>query len=180
MSGVLLNGYLEFHYTSRASLLKLSKETFSKNNKSSWFLLRNFFFFIIQIVSNYSSALTTSDGLYTRPGGSSSSYYYEAVQLVVDTTGTYDISSVSGMDTLGYLYNGTFYPTNPSQNLIAQNDDGAPNNQFKLPVHLIAGVPYTVVLSTHPSQLTGPFSIVTSGPGNAQYFPINTFETTSE
>ena len=132
------------------------------------------------IVSNYSSELNTNDGRYTRPGSLSGGLFrYEAMQIMVDTAGIYDLSSVSSLDTLGYLYNDTFYPSTPSVNLIQQDSDNGGNNQFKLTAFLEAGVPYTLVLSTQSTGYTGPFSIVASGPGNAQFVTLNSMDTTT-
>jgi len=121
------------------------------------------------IVSNYTGALDSSDGRYTRPGGSGPSYY-EAIQVVVDRTGYYNLTSFSpnNMDTHGYIYNGTFYPLSPSVNMVQQDDDSAGNNQFRLPVFLEAGVPYTLVVAPHNAAITGSYSVVASGPGNVQ------------
>jgi hypothetical protein len=135
----------------------------------------------IIITSNYSGALTVDDGLFTRPGGSSSGYYYEAIQIIVDRTGTYDIQSLSGLDTHGFLYNGTFYPSSSSTNLMYRDDDGGGSNQFKLTALLQAGVPYTLVVSTHSERVTGNFSVVATGPGYVQYMPLGVISvTTSE
>jgi len=116
--------------------------------------------------------LPSNNGLYTRPGGSTNTYY-EAIQLIVPTTGYYDIKSLGTMDTHGYLYNGSFYPSNPQLNQIAHDDDSGGNRQFKLLVFLQAGVPYTLVVTTHNSLTTGPFSVVASGPDNIYFSPIN-------
>ncbi len=134
------------------------------------------------LVSNYTSALTIDDGRYARPSGSGSGYYYEAIRIVVDRTGTYTIASVSGLDTHGYIYNGTFYPLSPSINQILHDDDAGGGGQFKLTAFLQAGVPYTLVVTTHTAGPTGPFSVVTTGPGNAQYYQIDPMylTTTSE
>ncbi len=128
---------------------------------------------LIVLVSNYSSALNSEDGSFSRPGGSTSGHYYEAIQIIADTTGTYIITSVSGMDTHGFLYNGTFSPSNPSTNLILRDDDGGVSNQFKLTAVLQAGVPYTVVISTHGVRVTGIFSVTATGPGNVSLNRIN-------
>ena len=133
----------------------------------------------IQRISNYTSALDSSDGKYTRPDGGVPNTYYEAIQLYVPTSGYYELTSVSRLDTHGYLYNGTFNPLNPQSNLIAHNDDGASGSQFKLPVYLQAGVPYTLVVTTHNSGTTGPFSVIAQGPGNIYFSPLNPVTTTS-
>ncbi|CAF1265617.1 unnamed protein product [Adineta ricciae] len=122
-------------------------------------------------ITNYTSSLVPPDAQYTRPGGSSGTYY-EAIQLTVPTSGHYDLSSMSGIDTHGYLYNGTFYPSNPQLNLIAYNDDGAGGSQFKIPIYLEAGVPYTLVVTTHNPGSTGPFTVVGKGPSNIYFSQI--------
>jgi hypothetical protein len=132
--------------------------------------------------SNYSSALTTNDRIYMRPETTASDYYYEAIQIMVNRAGIYDIMSVSDMDTLGFLYDDTFNPSNSSWNLYKSGDDEGGNRQFKLTVYLDAGVPYTLVVSTYESSITGPFSVVATGPGNVQYTPMDstvTITTTS-
>ncbi len=128
---------------------------------------------LIVLVSNYSSALTSEDGSYIRPGSTTSGHYYEAIQIIADTTGTYIITSSSGIDTHGFLYNGTFSPSNPSTNLILRDDDSGEGNQFKLTAVLQAGVPYTVVISTHSARNTGTFSVTATGPGNVSLNRIN-------
>jgi len=125
--------------------------------------------------------LDSTDGRYGRPGGSGSNYYYEATQIIVDRTGTYNLTSVSGnnLDTLGYLYNGTFYPHSPGTNLIMSDDDRGGNNQFLLTAFLEAGVPYTLVVSSHAAGATGPFSLVASGPGDVEFIPIDPMSLTT-
>ncbi len=128
-------------------------------------------------MSNYSSALTIGSGSYIRPGSSSSGHHYEAIQVIVNTTGYYTFTSSSNMDTHGFLYNGAFYPSQPSVNLIARDDDSGGNNQFKFAAFLEAGVPYILVISTHGAGITGPFSIVASGPDDVEFIPTNIVET---
>jgi len=116
-----------------------------------------------------------------RPGSATLNHYYEAIQIIVNRAGIYNIMSVSAMDTLGFLYDGIFNPSNASQNLFKNDDDSGGNSQFKLMAYLEAGVPYTLVVSTYGSSITGPFSIVAKGPGNVQYIPMDpTVTTTSE
>jgi hypothetical protein len=129
--------------------------------------------------SNYSSALTTDDKIYMRPETTTSDYYYEAIQIVAGRSGIYDIMSVSNMDTLGYLYEGAFDASNPSSNLYKYNDDSGGNSQFKLSAYLQAGVPYILVISTFGSSVTGPFSIVTTGPDSVEYILMDITVTTT-
>ncbi len=91
----------------------------------------------------------------------------------MDTSGTYDIKSVSGLDTHGYICNGVFYPLSPSTNQLIHDDDSGGNTQFRFTPYLEAGVPYILVVTTHQSSATGPYSVVASGPGNVQFTPID-------
>jgi hypothetical protein len=119
--------------------------------------------------------LDVNDGRYNRLDGGSSGHYYEAIQVIVNRTGTYELTSASynNMDTHGFLYNGTFDPLSPSTNLIMRDDDGAGNGQFKLTAFLEAGVPYTLVVTTHQAGITGPYSVVATGPGDVEFIPID-------
>jgi hypothetical protein len=79
------------------------------------------------------------------------------------------------MDTRGYIYNGTFYPSSPTTNLIQGNDDGAGNSQFLLAVTLQAGVPYTLVVTSHSASVTGSFSVHASGPSSVSMTRMNIY-----
>jgi len=123
--------------------------------------------------------LTTGDRIFSRPGSALSAYYYEAIHIIVGTTGIYNLTSYSGMDTYGFLYNGTFNSSNPLENLISQDDETGGNNQFKLTLFLETGVLYTLVVSTYGPVTIGPFSVVASGPDDAYFIPINILQTTT-
>ncbi len=99
----------------------------------------------------------------------------------MDTTGTYTFTSsaANNMDTHGYFYNDTFYPLNPTVNLIKEDDDSAGNVQFRLTVTLEAGVPYTLVATSHGQSITGSYSVTASGPGNAQMTRIDPIDLTT-
>jgi len=70
---------------------------------------------------------------YSRVGTSGENYYYQEIVVQVNTTGIYTFKSSSSIEnTFGYLYQGNFYPSFPSYNLIITNDDGGENGQFQL------------------------------------------------
>jgi hypothetical protein len=77
------------------------------------------------------------------------------------------------MDTYGYIYQGNFYPNNPTTNLIQQNDDSAGNLQFRLTGSFRSDITYVLVFTTYNGGITGSFSIVASGPDNVIFNPIN-------
>jgi hypothetical protein len=59
------------------------------------------------------------------------------------------------------------------------NDDAGGNNQFGLTAFLEAGVTYTLVVSAHNSATTGPYSVIATGPGGAQFTRIDPFYLTT-
>jgi hypothetical protein len=120
-------------------------------------------------LSNYSSALSIEYETFYRPEGFSSGHYYETIQIIVQTTGTYDFQCVRNMDTYEYIYNGIFTRlTYEPRNFIARKNMVG-NYQFRLTARLQAGGVYTLIVTTYSSGATGPFTIIASGP-NGIYF----------
>jgi hypothetical protein len=68
------------------------------------------------------------------------------------------------MDTYGYLYNNSFDPSRPSQNLIISNDDGGTNQQFQLHTTLQSQHTYILVVTTTNEDTRGSFQITAVGP----------------
>ena len=119
---------------------------------------------------------------YTRPGWNNEgttddTFYYNLVSFTVDTGGDWRAANNSitshdsfnytneqalqqngsnyAADTFIYLYDILFIPTNPSQNLIAQNDDGYDGGngyQFDLTYNLKKDVPYMAVITTYDPE----------------------------
>ena len=73
------------------------------------------------------------------------------------------------MDTYGYLYNSTFHPMIPSQNLIDQNDDDAGNHQFKLVSFFQSAATYLLVVTTYYINTTGSFTLTVTGEGSVTF-----------
>lgn len=107
------------------------------------------------------------------------STYYQAIEIMVNTTGPYDLLSESNIDTYGCLYRHRFIPSEPTYYQLTCDDDGAGGSQFKLTYHLQAGVQYILVFTTFSSGSTGPFSIIGYGPDNVDFTPIGVLQTTS-
>ncbi len=99
---------------------------------------------------------------------------------MVNTTGTYTFTSVENIDGVGYLYQSNFDPSNQATNLIAHDDQSGGNNQFRFSAILEAGVPYILVFTTYSSNITGPFSVVASGPNYVRFISMNITQTTTE
>jgi hypothetical protein len=106
--------------------------------------------------------LTIYDSKYQRPGKTEQNYYYHAIRIHVLWSGNYSIACNSSIDTYGYLYNENFYRTSPSLYLIASDDDGNGNGQFKLNVNLQAGTRYILVVTTFKAGVTGAFTVYTA------------------
>lgn len=116
---------------------------------------------------------------YSRDGASGVNYYYEAIEIRVNTTGTYTFTSSSSItNTYGYLYQGKFYPSYPSFNIVTKDDDSAGNGQFQLTAILRSDITYLLVFTTYQEGNTGSFSIIASGPDNV-FNPIEVPQTTS-
>jgi hypothetical protein len=97
----------------------------------------------------------------------------------VNTTGTYTFKSSSTIgDTFGYLYQGNFYPSYPSINIVTRDDDGAGNGQFQFTADLRSDITYILVFTTYSPGSTGSFSITASGPDNV-FDSIQTIQITT-
>lgn len=115
-----------------------------------------------------------NSNVFSRAGVNGQVYYYEAIEIRVNTTGTYTFNTSSSIpDTYGYLYQGNFYPSYPQYNIVVQDDDSAGNNQFKLVATLRSDLTYILVFTTYQQSTTGTFEIVASGPDNV-FNPITT------
>lgn len=128
--------------------------------------------------STYSSTLTISHPTFNR-NGASSMFYYEALQLTVSAAGSYRLRSVSIVDTYGYLYLSSFFPSNVATNLIAQDDDSAGSVQFLLVYTLQPGTTYVLVFTTFSPSTTTAFSVIGSGPSPVRFNRSSVISTTS-
>ncbi len=102
--------------------------------------------------------------------------------MTVYTSGIYNFTSSSSIDTYGYLYNIPFNPSYPSQSLITSDDDsGSGNGQFKIRSSLQSGRTYVLVVTTYKNVDRGSFSIRAAGPasvGMTSITPSTTWQTT--
>lgn len=119
--------------------------------------------------SKYSNQLTSNS-----QKDPNSNKYYQTIQINVNTSGYYDIRSLSNIDTYGCLYRGDYNPSS-SFNQITCNDDYI-NNQFRLASFLEAGVTYSLVFTTYQAGVTGSYSIVAYGPDEVEFNSMDTEE----
>ncbi|CAF3536439.1 unnamed protein product [Adineta steineri] len=92
--------------------------------------------------------------------------HYETLQIHVNTTGLYVLSSESNINAYGYIYKNDFNPLNPSENLLLSHGGECNVGQFKLIIDLEINTRYILVVTTHESKITGNFSISIFGPNN--------------
>ena len=117
----------------------------------------------IQLV--YSSMLTPNSDTFSR-GCQLSNYHYEALEISVIKEGCYTFESKSSMDMYGYVYKNFSNLLNPPINLVFENDNFGENHQFHLVIRTKGDNKYVLVATTSSPNVTGPFSIVVSGPAN--------------
>ncbi|CAF3417109.1 unnamed protein product, partial [Rotaria sp. Silwood2] len=126
------------------------------------------------ITSQCSSMLTNASEQFCRMGDClDSAYYYQAFRLKISIAGYYSLKSISDMDTYGYMYNNSFVPPAPSQNLLVSNDDGAGNQQFRLYIWLDSASTYFLVVTTYDSSVTGQFTLIATGLASVTFSPMN-------
>ncbi|UJR18101.1 hypothetical protein I4U23_005001 [Adineta vaga] len=77
------------------------------------------------------------------------------------------------MDTFGYIYNSTWNPVDPYENLLSMDDDTGGNGQFLLANVLQAMTTYMVVLSAYDERVTGRFSLIGYGPDSISLVRVN-------
>jgi len=123
------------------------------------------------IVSNYSSALTNDSEI-----DSQTNRYFASIDIMVNTTGYYTLTSLSQFDSYACLYQDYYNSSNSSSNQIICDDDSGGNYQFKFSVYLQSGIPYTLVFRTFSPGVTGEFTIVGTGPDQIDFSPTDSLE----
>ncbi|CAF3224322.1 unnamed protein product [Rotaria socialis] len=115
--------------------------------------------------SSYSGALSSASPVFVRPEGDPDEFYYfQAIQVTVPMAGSYVFRSESDLDTMGYFYDFSFDPSNPSTNLITDDDDNGHSLQFRIQVYLQTGRTYILVVTTHSESEQGSFLVSAFGP----------------
>jgi hypothetical protein len=123
----------------------------------------------------YLSMLTANSSTYSPTLCEEANYYYEAIQVNVVTTGCYNLSSKSIVDTFCYIYKDEFVPFNASINLISRSGISLNNTPFQLITYLEVNTSYVLVVTTSSPKVTGAFSIRVSGPNNVTFYRISEY-----
>ena len=84
-------------------------------------------------------------------------------------TGSYELFSVSHLDTSGYIYEHDFDPYETSTNLLTEDSDRCTNNQLHTIITLQSNMTYVVIITTRDSKPDGRFSIVAIGPSDITF-----------
>jgi hypothetical protein len=93
--------------------------------------------------------------------------------------GNYTFTSISSINTYGYLYEEEFKSTDPSQKLISQDDDSDGQEQFKIIAILQPGNKYILVATTYSPKIIGEFSVISSGPAAVEIYSARLSTTSS-
>ena len=125
------------------------------------------------VPTSYASALSSSSPIFSRPGDNDERrFYYQPIQVTVSTTGRYIFASTSELDTWGYFYQTTFDPSAPTVNLIADDDNGGAQRQFRIQVYLQSGSTYILVVTTRGEYASGNFLVSARGPASVVFLPF--------
>jgi hypothetical protein len=118
----------------------------------------------------YSFKLTTASQIYSRKCDLDKHYYeafyYEAFEVNVPEIRYYTIQSSSNMDTYGSIYEKNFNSLNPTVNLLADDDNGGGNSQFKLHIPLYVNTKYILIVTTYSPKKMGEVTINLLGVNN--------------
>ena len=115
--------------------------------------------------------------LYTGSDTDATLSYYQAIEISAPTTGIYSILCDSIIDTYGYIYNRTFNPGDPDQNLLSSDDDSGGNKQFLVLNALEAMAKYILIVTTYDEMATGSFTVIGQGPDLISFSPSKQYNT---
>lgn len=107
-------------------------------------------------------------GTYPYPVG------YAVMPIVVDTSGDYSITDISTqfIDSVVYVYEGSFDPLHPNDHFMCGNDDNIVSASYSFylsTVHFDVGTIYYIVIATYsPQPLTTQITFSITGPGTAR------------
>lgn len=123
----------------------------------------------------YSSALTTNSRTFVDNVCDRSTYYYEAIQINVNESGRYSVSSSSTYRIYGHVYKNSFDPFDLSHNRYLENGDEINDIQFKFITNLLIDTVYILVVSINDSNVGTNFSIIVSGPKSVRFSRIGEY-----
>ncbi|CAF1956177.1 unnamed protein product [Rotaria magnacalcarata] len=112
------------------------------------------------VLSTYMNALWPTNLKFNRPNADKNNYYYyDAIQITVHISSGYIFTSKSYFGAVGYLYEKSFDPVNPSNNLVTSGDVVGINGEFEMDVSLLNDRTYILVVTSSQPLRTGVFWI---------------------
>ena len=102
-------------------------------------------------------------------------YYYESIHVQATDTGYYRFRSDASFGTYGYIYENTFSPWNPTEHLLAYNDNRCGHGQFEFGTSMQANTTYILVVTTDLPNETGPFLIMVYGANSVTFNRIREY-----
>ncbi|UJR20200.1 hypothetical protein I4U23_023331 [Adineta vaga] len=108
----------------------------------------------------YASVLTEENPKWCRQDNCTEpSYYYELIQINVSTSDYYAILSNSSFNVLGYIYENTFDPKQPQNNLLYKDSNADIANEFLIRRIFNISTKYLLVVTTAQPNMVTLFSI---------------------
>ena len=130
--------------------------------------IHTFFTFIkfsLGLKATYTSELTKETQVYARVCGEGS-FYYETIEIKVQHKGNYNFDSNSSILLYGYIYENSFDPSYPNENLLTQSNFTCGQYRFKIITDLQVNIKYILVVTTFSSNVRGLFTLLVTGPQN--------------
>ncbi len=125
------------------------------------------------LLGTYYGNLSCSSTTFSRPKGNTDCYYYQAIRIENYTNGIYAFISNSSMNTYGYLYNNSFDPSSPSQNLITPYYESNSDGRFPIIYSLQSYQTYILVVATYiPDRIRESLLITAVGPSLVSMYSI--------
>ena len=114
---------------------------------------------------NYTSSLNNNSLLHDYQNCALMAYYYEALEINVNESDYYTLSSVTNLDTYGFLYKNYFTLFDPDHTLVSENYGGCNGGRFKITEYLQSNTTYILIVTTHLLEKfgQGAFSVISRG-----------------
>lgn len=100
-------------------------------------------------------------------------YFYEAIEIHVTKTSNYTILSSSTLGLYGYLYNKTYNPSFPDENLLLSSLADVDVGQFGLTLILEANNSYILVVTSAVENSIGAYLLTAVGLGRVSFSSAN-------
>jgi hypothetical protein len=163
---------------SNVTFNRISEYLYFVNNQHRSRILIMIFWFestiFLGIQSTYTSVLTKDTQTYSRVCGRTN-YHYETIQVNVQENSTYSFDSISTIITYGYIYEYSFDPFNPTENLLSQSNYSCGGFHFQFATYLRRNMTYVLVVTTFQPNVQGSFSVFVRGPNNVSLNRISEY-----